>query len=106
MGSTIVATDVRRRNLTVPRLDDGMPGPHVGKGPHSGLEDRGSGVPGEFVPQLFERFKRGPDGSRTGAGLGLAIAQAHAVAHGGSITYEDASPCGARFRLTLPRSQS
>ena len=70
------------------------------------VEDRGNGVPNEFVPQLFERFKRGPDGGRTGAGLGLAIAQAHAVAHGGSITYEDATPCGACFRLTLPRSLS
>ena len=70
------------------------------------VEDRGGGVPDEFVPQLFERFKRGPHGNSDGAGLGLAIAQAYATAHGGSLDYEAASPCGARFRLTLPSSPS
>ena len=68
------------------------------------VEDRGSGVSAEFVPDLFERFSRS-DGSRAGAvgtGLGLAIARSYARAHGGDLLYEDATPHGARFMLVLP----
>ena len=66
------------------------------------IEDRGPGVGAEFVGSLFERFTRGPTGSSEGAGLGLAIAQSFARAHGGTLTYEHAEPHGARFRLVLP----
>jgi len=68
------------------------------------VEDHGNGVPSEFVPQLFERFRRSP-GSRErtqGTGLGLAIARSFARAHGGDLLYEDAAPHGARFQLVLP----
>jgi signal transduction histidine kinase len=69
------------------------------------VEDRGDGVPSEFAPRLFERFARGPrtngETSR-GSGLGLAIAQMYAHAHGGELSYRDASPHGARFDLLLP----
>jgi signal transduction histidine kinase len=67
------------------------------------VEDRGEGVSPAFVPRLFERFSRGgPVEGAKGFGLGLAIAQAYAQAHGGQLFYEDASPRGARFRLVLP----
>jgi signal transduction histidine kinase len=68
------------------------------------VEDRGQGVPAEFVPDLFERFSRseGSRASAVGTGLGLAIARSYARAHGGDLVYEDASPTGARFRLILP----
>lgn len=69
------------------------------------VEDRGDGVPSEFAPRLFERFARAPrvngEGAR-GSGLGLAIAQMYARAHGGELSYRDASPHGARFDLRLP----
>jgi signal transduction histidine kinase len=68
------------------------------------VEDRGTGVPPEFVPDLFERFSRS-EGSRaaaTGTGLGLAIARSYARAHGGDLLYEDARPHGALFQLVLP----
>jgi signal transduction histidine kinase len=68
------------------------------------VEDRGTGVPAEFVPDLFERFTRS-DRTReraTGTGLGLAIARSYARAHGGDLVYEPAQPHGARFRLVLP----
>jgi two-component system sensor histidine kinase MtrB len=68
------------------------------------VEDRGCGVPSEFVPDLFERFSRG-DASRArsvGTGLGLAIARSYARAHGGDLLYEPAQPQGARFQLVLP----
>ena len=68
------------------------------------VEDRGDGVPAEFVPDLFERFTRGEASraSAIGTGLGLAIARSYARAHGGDLLYEDALPHGARFNLILP----
>ena len=66
------------------------------------VEDRGEGVPAEFVANLFERFTRGAERHEPGTGLGLAIAQAYARAHGGDLAYRAASPRGARFELVLP----
>jgi signal transduction histidine kinase len=68
------------------------------------VEDRGGGVPPEFIPDLFERFSRseGSRASAVGTGLGLAIARSYARAHGGDLIYEDALPSGAKFRLVLP----
>jgi signal transduction histidine kinase len=66
------------------------------------VEDRGEGVPLEFVPNLFERFTRGAERRTPGTGLGLAIAQAYARAHGGDLAYTPAIPSGARFELVLP----
>jgi signal transduction histidine kinase len=69
------------------------------------VEDRGPGVPAEFVPDLFERFTRGPEvHGRAGTGLGLAIARSYAHAHRGDLLYEPADPRGARFQLVLPRT--
>ena len=69
------------------------------------VEDRGSGVPPEFVPDLFERFTRSSNARNraSGTGLGLAIARSYAHAHGGDLLYERAEPHGARFQLVLPR---
>ena len=66
------------------------------------VEDRGTGVPAELVPELFERFTRGAERREPGTGLGLAIAQAYARAHGGDLAYEPARPRGARFEVVLP----
>jgi len=68
------------------------------------VEDRGGGVPHEFVPRLFDRFARSPEARRRGdgSGLGLAIARAYARAHGGEILYEPAVPRGARFEVVIP----
>lgn len=66
------------------------------------IEDRGQGVPPEFVGSLFDRFTRGATGASEGAGLGLSIAQSYTRAHGGTLRYEPADPHGARFRLVLP----
>jgi len=68
------------------------------------VEDRGDGVPSEFVPRLFDRFARSREShSRSeGSGLGLSIAQEYARAHGGEIVYEPARPHGARFEVVIP----
>jgi two-component sensor histidine kinase len=71
---------------------------------HVTVEDRGHGVPSEFVPDLFERFSRSATtrARAGGTGLGLAIARSYALAHGGDLVYEPAHPNGARFKLVLP----
>jgi two-component system sensor histidine kinase MtrB len=68
------------------------------------VEDRGEGVPLEFVPKLFERFSRSDSSRRRagGTGLGLAIAHSYAEAHAGELRYREAMPHGARFELVLP----
>jgi signal transduction histidine kinase len=69
------------------------------------VEDRGPGVPPDFVPQLFERFTRAEQALH-GAGLGLAIARGFADAVGADLAYEPAEPNGARFVLVLPTGPS
>jgi two-component system sensor histidine kinase KdpD len=66
------------------------------------VEDRGDGIAPDFVPRLFERFTRNASDGVQGAGIGLAVAQSYARAHGGELLYEPADPRGARFRLELP----
>jgi two-component system sensor histidine kinase KdpD len=67
------------------------------------VADRGPGfAPGEEA-QVFEKFYRGQEaGTRSGAGLGLAIARGIVEAHGGRITAEPRPAGGALFRFTLP----
>jgi two-component system OmpR family sensor kinase len=67
--------------------------------------DEGSGFPPVFLPHAFERFARA-DPARGGgaAGLGLAIVEAVARAHGGSATAANASP-GAVVTLYLPSEE-
>jgi two-component system OmpR family sensor kinase len=67
------------------------------------ISDEGPGIPDEHLPYLFTRFFRG-DTARTRAdshGLGLAIAEAGARAHGGRLAFLGNAP-GATFRMTLP----
>jgi signal transduction histidine kinase len=68
------------------------------------VEDRGSGVPAEFVDELFERFSRSDEARARGlgSGLGLAIARSYAQAHGGDLVYVPLRPHGARFELIVP----
>ena len=69
------------------------------------VENRGEGVPSEFVPKLFERFSRSDPSRRRaggGTGLGLAIAHSYAEALAGELRYREANPHGARFELMLP----
>jgi heavy metal sensor kinase len=67
------------------------------------VRDHGAGLPQEFIASAFERFTR-IDGARSrgGAGLGLAIVQAIAEAHGGIATAANAQDGGARITLLIP----
>ena len=65
--------------------------------------DRGPGLAAGEEQRVFEKFyRRAPENGQPGAGLGLAIARAVAVAHGGRITAANRSGGGAVFSLTLP----
>jgi signal transduction histidine kinase len=66
------------------------------------VEDDGPGLPADFVPRAFDRFTRA-DGARTGggAGLGLAIVDAIARAHGGRSGV-GARASGADVWIALP----
>lgn len=65
--------------------------------------DQGSGVPGAYREQIFDRFVQAPSsGAIGGTGLGLAIAREIIHRHGGRIWVEDAEGGGACFAFTLP----
>jgi signal transduction histidine kinase len=106
----VAALDRMLSNLVANSLQHGKPPVTItalGQDRHLRLvvEDRGRGVPPEFVPRLFDRFARSAESRDRGdgSGLGLAIAQAYARAHGGEIVYGPAVPHGARFEVVLPR---
>jgi signal transduction histidine kinase len=67
------------------------------------VDDNGEGVAPDFVPYLFDRFRRsaGSAGKAAGTGLGLAIARSYARAHGGDVFYHERRG-GARFELVVP----
>ncbi len=66
------------------------------------VDDRGEGVSPDFVPYLFDRFRRSPHSmaKAKGTGLGLAIARSYARAHGGDLLYHSGN--GARFEFVVP----
>jgi two-component system sensor histidine kinase KdpD len=67
------------------------------------FEDNGGGLPPGSENDVFESFSRGEvQGTRKGAGLGLAISRAIVEAHGGEIRAERAEDHGARFVVALP----
>jgi signal transduction histidine kinase len=70
------------------------------------VTDTGPGIPADFLPHVFERFRQGDTGTRRrygGLGLGLAIVRHLVELHGGTVTAESAGEGqGATFRVRLP----
>lgn len=70
------------------------------------VQDTGSGIAQEHLPQLFDRFYRA-DPSRTkasgGMGLGLAIVKGIVELHGGSIEADSTPAEGTTIRIALPK---
>jgi CheY-like chemotaxis protein len=70
------------------------------------VADSGSGIPREFLPHIFERFRQADSGAARrhgGLGLGLAIARHLVEMHGGTIQAEsDGRDKGATFRVVIP----
>jgi len=69
------------------------------------VADDGPGVPPDLLARLAAPFFRADEarsGTTNGAGLGLAIAQAIAEAHGGRLEFANRTPRGFSAKLTLP----
>lgn len=67
------------------------------------LRDHGPGVPEADLGKLFRPFFRGANAARAeGHGLGLAIVERIARAHGGSLAAANAEGGGLRVSLCLP----
>jgi two-component system sensor histidine kinase KdpD len=64
--------------------------------------DQGSGLAEHELVRVFEPFYRREGDSRSGAGLGLAIARGFAEANGGRLWAESRPGQGATFALALP----
>ncbi len=78
----------------------------VADGVQISVSDNGKGIPREFLPHLFERFRQA-DSSTTrahgGLGLGLAIVRHLVEAHGGTVGAESPGPgLGSVFTVRLP----
>jgi signal transduction histidine kinase len=65
------------------------------------VRDTGPGIPAEHLPHLFDRFWQARETRRAGAGLGLAIAQGIAQAHGSVLAVESTPGSGTRFWFDL-----
>ncbi len=69
------------------------------------VSDNGPGIDEADLPRIFERFYRSPHSRGTsGSGLGLAMAQQIAHAHGASISAGNTRDGGALFTVHLPTS--
>jgi signal transduction histidine kinase len=73
------------------------------------VEDDGPGISDAQKQNMLEPFVRG-DGARnmddaTGFGLGLSIANAIVLAHGGTLSLHDREPHGLIVRIQLPVHQ-
>jgi two-component system, OmpR family, sensor kinase len=75
---------------------------------HISVRDTGTGIAGEHLPFIFDRFYK-VDASRKaagGSGLGLSIVRAIVERHGGTIRAANHPDRGAVFTITLPGSPS
>ena len=70
------------------------------------VTDDGEGIPPDFLPQVFSRFRQADSSSARrhgGLGLGLAIVKQLVELHGGQVRAASGGPGqGATFTVTLP----
>ena len=77
----------------------------VGSNVRFSLTDNGDGIPREHLAKVFDKFFQAPGSrSRSGAGLGLAIAKEIVNAHGGTIAVTSEVGVGTTFSFDLPAS--
>jgi signal transduction histidine kinase len=82
----------------------------VGDQAHVSVRDTGIGIAAADLPYIFDRFwradrSRSRAAERGGFGLGLAICQWIAHAHGGSLTVQSRLGRGSTFTAQLPLAQ-
>ncbi len=113
---TFVADKQRLTEAVLNLADNGVKHTEVGDTIAIGLEltgavvriwvrDTGIGVPTSDAERIFDRFARGRGATKRyrGAGLGLAIVQSIAEAHGGHALLRSEQGQGARFTIVIPR---
>jgi signal transduction histidine kinase len=67
------------------------------------VQNSGESITPEFLPHIFDAYRRGPGAGRNSLGLGLYIVRRIVEAHGGSITVTSSAPEGTRFTIRLPK---
>jgi signal transduction histidine kinase len=72
------------------------------------VADNGQGIQPEFMPHIFEPFRRGKNALTPGGlGLGLAIVKYIVERHGGQISaYSEGEGKGSTFEVTLPSAST
>jgi signal transduction histidine kinase len=69
------------------------------------VEDTGEGIPADFMPHIWERFRQA-DSTATrrhgGLGIGLSLVKELVEAHGGQIEAASEVGSGSRFTVLLP----
>jgi two-component system sensor histidine kinase KdpD len=66
------------------------------------VKDRGPGIEDKEVDLIFEPYRRGDQSGSRGAGLGLALCRAIALAHDGRLTVHRRRGGGSCFQASLP----
>ena len=77
----------------------------VGSDARLEVTDHGPGMPPEVAAKVTQRFYRADPARvrhRGGSGLGMSIADAAVVAHGGTITVESRVGAGTTVTVALP----
>ena len=73
------------------------------------VSDTGEGIPSEFLPYVFDRFRQAEGSVRRkqgGLGLGLAVVRHLVELHGGSVRAESPGPGqGSTFTVDLPLAE-
>jgi len=72
------------------------------------VSDDGPGIDPADLPLIFEKFYRGKKSAQKGkgSGMGLAIARAILLVHGGGVEAENLQPTGAGFHFWVPLAES
>jgi PAS domain S-box-containing protein len=65
------------------------------------IEDNGPGIPPDVRTQIWDPFWTSKDEGE-GTGLGLSVVNAIIMDHGGTVSFEEVKPTGARFVVRLP----
>jgi CheY-like chemotaxis protein len=70
------------------------------------VNDTGVGIPADFLPHVFEAFRRSDTSSKRshrGLGIGLSVVRHLVLKHGGRVSAESDGPnLGSRFTVRLP----
>ncbi|MET0647450.1 MAG: ATP-binding protein [Pyrinomonadaceae bacterium] len=83
---------------------------HEGARVRFSVNDTGRGIPAEFLPHVFDRFRQADSATTRaygGLGLGLAIVRHLAELHGGEVQAESAGEDqGSTFSVAFPLAQT